>query len=162
MAYETADSLIAVLAAIPDEVEALVRRARERDGSALDAPSGAGNGDAWTPSEIAGHLSDSARYWGARMRRVVYEEGPLLEGVDEQTLVRIGAHRYVPIDQLLREFRIRSEGNVAFLRGLDASTWERAGTHVERGPMTLREIVAVETEHEQNHVRQMRATLKVE
>ncbi|MFI5273882.1 MAG: DinB family protein [Ktedonobacterales bacterium] len=139
------------LAAIPDQLEAAVREA------GAGAPSAAGA--EWTPSEIAGHLGDAARYLGARMRRVVREQEPALPLFDENTMVELAAYRYRDLDELLAVFRLTSAGNVAFLRALPADAWERAGHHEVRGPLTLREIVAIESAHEQAHARQFREAL---
>lgn len=147
MTEPTSERLVAELGVIPDQLEQLAVSA-QRDTPAARAP------EEWTPSEIAGHLCDAARYWGARMRRVAYEDEPTLELFDENVLVRLGAHRYWPLDDLLREFRLLSEANVAFLRGLAPEQWQRTGVHESRGRLTLREIVAVEAAHEQGHVRQ--------
>lgn len=147
MSEPKGDMLVAKLGAIPDQLEQLATRARN------DAP-GTGAPDEWTTSEIAGHLCDAARYWGARMRRVVHQDEPQLENFDENMLVRLGAHRYWPLEDLLREFRLLSEANAAFLRGLAPEQWERTGVHETRGRLTLREIVAIEADHEQGHVRQ--------
>jgi hypothetical protein len=152
MTEPTTDSLIAALAAIPEQLETL---AQQRPGGEYAATSP----DAWTPSEIAGHLCDAARYWGARMRRVAREDEPVLESFDENMLVRLAAHSYWPLDTLLREFRLLSDANVAFLRALSPVAWERAGLHETRGRLTLREIVAIEAAHEQAHVAQFAEAL---
>jgi hypothetical protein len=142
---------IAVLAAIPDALDAAVREA----GAVTLEPAG---GD-WTPSEIAGHLGDAARYWGARMRRGVHEERPELPLFDENALVALAAYRYRDLDELMQVFRLTSAGNIAFLRGLPPEAWERVGMHVTRGAITVREMVTLEAEHQRGHLRQFRAAL---
>src|SRR5579864_9092052 len=142
---------VAALAAIPDQLEAAVREAGASTNQAA--------GDDWTPAEIVGHLGDAARYWGARMLRVVREDEPALPYWDENTMVDLAAYRYRDLDELLRVLRLTSAGNVTFLRALPAEAWERAGMHETRGRITLREIVATEAGHQQGHVRQLRAAL---
>ncbi len=155
MTTNTTDDLIAALAAIPDRLDALARRAASNPAPAIPKPAAG----VWTPSEVAGHLCDAARYWGARMRLVVHEQSPALEPYDEEGEVRLAAYRYWPLDVLLREFRVLAEDTVAFLRGLPSGAWDRAGVHTERGSLSLREIVAIEADHEENHVRQLAQTL---
>lgn len=155
MASGSTQEAVDALAAIPDQLETLAR-----------ASSGAiqtgGRMEAWTPSEVAGHLCDSARYWGARMFRVAHEDQPALVSFDEQEMVALAAYGYRPLEELLAAFRLLSMGNVALLRSLDATAWDRSGIHDTRGPITLREIVAIEAEHEQNHVRQFADALGIE
>ncbi len=158
MTANATDDLIATLAAIPDRLETLAAQAPQA-GSAPN-PTGAPS-DSWTPAEIAGHLCDAARYWGARMRLVVHEQSPALPSYDEEGEVRLAAYRYWRLDPLLRAFRALSEDTVAFLRDLPADAWERTGVHAERGTLTLRQIVEIEAEHEQNHVRQFADALGV-
>jgi hypothetical protein len=158
MTASTTEDLIATLAAIPDQLDA--RASKAPQAGEVTSPAAVPS-DAWTPSEVAGHLCDAARYWGARMRRVVYEQSPALELFDEGTMVRLAAYRYWPLTLQLREFRLLSEGTVAFLRGLPAEAWQRSGSHPERGTITLRQIVEIEAEHERNHARQFTTALGV-
>lgn len=154
MAEPEVDAHVETLAAIPDRLESLARRAH-------GTLAGVAGDEAWTPSEIVGHLCDSARYWGARMFRVAREDNPALVSFDEQEMVNLAAYRYRALDELLRGFRLLAEGNVALLRSLDAAAWDRIGTHDARGPITLREIAAIEAGHEQIHVRQLAEALGV-
>jgi len=142
---------IEALARVPEDVEQLIARA----GSTETA------GEGWTAAEIVGHLCDSARYWGARMLRAVYEEMPQLNVFDENAMVQLAAWRYRPLEMLLRDFRSVSEQNVTFLRSLPATAFERAGMHAVRGRITLAEMVATESAHELGHVAQLRETLGI-
>jgi hypothetical protein len=151
------DELIAALVEIPDRLDALARRAE----GASRSPGMELESDDWSASEVVGHLVDAARYWGARMRRVVYEQSPALDPYDENLMVRLAAYRYWPLDVLLREFRLLSQDTVAFLRALPAEAWDRTGTHETRGILTLHQVVEIEAEHEQNHARQLGEALRV-
>jgi len=143
---------VAALASIPGQLDTLVERGAEL------APQTGADMD-WTPSEILGHLCDSARYWGARMYRVAHEDEPELPPFDENGMVQLAAYRYRPLAPLLRQFHLIAEDNVALLRSLPPEAWDRAGQHATRGRITLREIAAVEADHERNHVRQLRTAL---
>lgn len=154
MTSRTTEDMVDALAAIPDTLDALVR-------ASSGVGRSSGQADSWSPSEIAGHLCDSARYWGARMFRVAHEDQPALPAFDEQMMVALAGYRYRPLDELLAAFRLLSAGNVALLRSLNASGWDRTGIHETRGTMTLWEIVAVETEHEEGHVRQFAEAMGV-
>lgn len=152
MASNSVEANVDALAVVPDRLDTLARASAGAARASL--PPGA-----WTPSEIAGHLCDSALYWGARMFRAAHEDRPALPSFDEQELVSLAAYRYRTLDDLLAAFRLFSAGNVALLRGLSAADWDRSGVHDARGPITLREMVAIEAEHEQLHVRQFAEAL---
>ena len=139
--------LIESLAGMPDRLEAAV--------AALGPREAAPGVDGWSARELAGHLCDAARMWGARMRLAALEDRPHLEVYDQDAFVRLGAYRYIPAGELARQFRTISEPTVAFLRGLDAGAWERTATHDEYGALTLRQVVVIEVDHEREHVGQI-------
>lgn len=148
---ETSDAaaLIARLAGMPDRLEAAL--------AALGAREAAPAVDGWSARELAGHLADASRYWGARMRRTVFEERPTLVVYDQEACVALAAYQYALASDLARQFRAYSEPLVAFLRGLDPADWERVGVHEEMGPLTVRELATVEANHEQEHIAQIEA-----
>lgn len=143
----TTEQLIATLAGVPDVIDAFAaQKAAETDASAPGE---------WTASEIVGHLCDAARMWGARMRFVVFEEEPTFVVFDENAYVTLAGYRYVPLATLAAVYRLNCDSNVALLRSLAPAQWARVGVHPERGRLTLREIVAVEAEHERQHAEQL-------
>ncbi len=160
MSEPMTDELIALLASVPDQLEAAVPAAISTP-PAPSASTGTPSGEeSWTTSEIIGHLCDAARYWGGRMRMAVYEERPRLELFDQDALVRLAAYRYTPVDMLLREFRLVNAANVALLRGLTPEQWERVGMHAERGPLTVRQMVEIEANHERDHAQAFGGALR--
>ena len=158
MPYVSADDLIATLATIPDRVAETLRQAGAESAAQAVLPA-EGSDDTWNANQVLGHLCDSARYWGARMFRIAREDEPLLPGIDQDALMIAFAHRYRALDELLATLRLVSGGNIALLRNLPPEAWQRAGTHEERGRMTLRELVEVEADHELVHLRQIREAL---
>ena len=139
--------LIETLASMPDRLEAAV--------AALGPREATPGVDGWSARELAGHLCDAARLWGGRMRLAAFEDRPRLESYDQDAFVRLAAYRYIPATELARQFRTICDPTTAFLRGLQASDWERAAVHDERGPLTLRQIVVIESDHEREHVEQI-------
>lgn len=135
------------LADIPNRLDAAV--------AALGAHDTAVVADGWTARELTGHLGDSSRLWGARMRMVALEDRPRLVAYDQDTFVRLAAYRHIPARDLARQFRAASEPLIAFLRELGPVSWDRAGVHDERGELTLRDIVSLEVAHEVEHVEQL-------
>lgn len=153
MSEPTTDELVAMLASAPDQLDAALASYSGSSRVASAQPAATAGEESWTRSEIVGHLSDAARYWGARMRRAVYEDRPQLEVFDQDALVRLAAYRYTPVETLAREFRLVSESNVALLRELSPEQWERVGVHSERGPLSVRAMAEIEARHELDHVR---------
>ncbi len=146
----TTEQLIATLAGVPDVIDAFAAQKAAETGASL-----AGEPGEWTASEIVGHLCDAARRWGARMRFVVFEEEPTFVVFDENAYVTQAGYRYVPLATLAAVYRLNCDSNVALLRSLTPAQWARVGVHPQRGRLTLREIVAVEAEHERQHAEQL-------
>ncbi len=158
MPYASTAEVIATLASMPARVSETLQQAGDALVAQTALPS-EGADAAWNAPQVLGHLGDSSRYWGARFLRTVFEDQPQLPGVDQDGLMLAFAHRYRSPDELLAMYRLASAGNVAFLRALPADAWERVGVHAERGPMTLRDMVELQTDHEQIHLRQLREAL---
>lgn len=158
MPYASTDELVATLASMPDQVAETLRSAGADAVAGTALPSEDADA-AWNAPQVLGHLCDSARYWGARFARIVYEEEPMLPGVDQDAVMLAFGHRYRTPDELLATYRLASAGNIALLSILPAEAWDRVGTHEERGRMTLREMVEVQADHEQIHHRQLRVAL---
>ncbi|MGA3097727.1 MAG: hypothetical protein ABSF25_14840, partial [Bryobacteraceae bacterium] len=59
--------------------------------------------------------------------------------------------------QSLETFRRLRAENVELLKGIPESAFERAGSHTERGRITLRRLVESSAEHVESHARQLQA-----
>ena len=145
----SAAEVIERLAGMPNRLEAAL--------AALGPLEAAPGVDGWSARELAGHLGDASRYWGARMRRAVIEGRPQLAAYDQEGCVALAAYRYAQGADLARQFRAYSEPLVAFLRGLADAEWERVGVHAEMGPLTVLELARIEADHERDHIAQISA-----
>jgi hypothetical protein len=107
----------------------------------------------WSIQEIIIHLQDSELVFADRMKRVIAEENPPLIGYDQSRFVR-----ELYCDEQSAEDAVRiielNRGNMArVLRKLPESAFSRIGTHNERGPLTLEQLVAGATEHLEHHLK---------
>ncbi len=73
-----------------NERATLVKRYREGHRAVMDAFRGIAEeeldrsaSDEWTPRQIAHHLADSEMMSGIRLRRLIAEESPVIQGYDE-------------------------------------------------------------------------------
>ena len=110
----------------------------------------------WTVRQIVGHLADSEIVTADRLRRVIAEENPTLMAMDEKAWAEkldYGRRRFSQMVETFR--RIRAE-NFELLNGLAEETFQRPGTHSERGQVTLLDLLRIYTEHGENHARQIR------
>lgn len=105
-----------------------------------------------TPIEHVWHVRDiEIDGYRARFRRTLSENHPLLPDIDGEALAR--ERRYAERDpaQALREFRAAREDNVALLRSLSPSDFDRDATF-EGVPVTLRTLVHTLCSHDLQHL----------
>jgi len=111
----------------------------------------------WNARQIACHLADSEIVGHMRFRQVIAEDNPTMMGFDGVAWSERLDYRTRKISVALETFRrIRGE-NYELLKTLPPETFERKGTHSERGPVSLLELLRIYAEHAENHVRQIMA-----
>lgn len=106
----------------------------------------------WTIQQVVLHLCDSELVYADRMKRVIAEDNPTLQGYDEKKWVA-GLH-YAEQDAedaiaLLATVR-RQMARV--LRKLPESAFARAGNHTEYGKRTLAQLVEGAVKHLDHHI----------
>jgi hypothetical protein len=110
----------------------------------------------WSVRQIAAHVADSEVAGHFRIRRVVAEDNPVLEGYNQEAwAANLDYTRRKPSQSLETFRRIRAE-NYELLRGLSQEAFGRTGRHSERGSMSLLDLVRIYAEHAENHARQIR------
>jgi DinB family protein len=110
----------------------------------------------WSLRQIAAHLADSEVVAAWRFRRLISDSNPVLEAFDEKLwAANLGYNRRHPADCLKSFLHLRTE-NYDLLQHLIPEYFDRTGTHVERGCVTLRDMVRMNAEHAENHAAQIR------
>ena len=108
--------------------------------------------------EQAWHLADlESEGYGARIRRLLDEDDPLLADFDGDLLARERSYVTKPLEEGLAAFAAARAANVAVLRSLAAGSWNRAGRQEGVGPVTLRDIPRMMWEHDAAHRREIAA-----
>lgn len=148
----------------PKERETLI--AQYRDGYAavaeallkitskeLDARPGPGK---WTAREIVHHLADSEMTAGVRLRRLLAEDRPQIQGYDQDEFAR-RLHYDRPHEASLELFRTVRQATAELLERMQPGDWLREGTHSEVGRYTPETWLQIYAEHAHRHARQIRA-----
>ena len=111
--------------------------------------------DKWSARQIAAHLAD-AEYVGAmRLRQVIAEDNPTLVAYDEKAWSARLNYRARKIGHIVESFRRARADNYDLLKDLPEAVFERRGTHSERGPLTLLDLLRIYAEHAEGHARQI-------
>ncbi|HYF13606.1 MAG TPA: DinB family protein [Phycisphaerales bacterium] len=124
----------------------------------------------WPVRVLVGHLADAEIAATHRMRRIVAEENPTVCVWDEDAFVDANLYQNAPKeyagDEEADHARVMNAlgGSMAvihtlrtwagqWLMTLDDSGWERRMMHPQRGPVTLRDYVAINTWHLEHHAK---------
>ncbi len=111
--------------------------------------------DEWSPREIVHHLADSETMAYIRLRRLIAEDDPLIQGYDEPTWA-LRLHYDRPIEPSLTVLAGVRASSLDLLRSLSADEWERTGTHSESGTYTVDTWLGIYAEHSHEHADQIR------
>jgi DinB family protein len=110
--------------------------------------------DEWTPRMIAHHLADSEMTSAIRLRRLIAEDDPVIDGYDEVEFAkRLTSDR--PIEPSLEAMRWARESTAQILERLSEEEWQRAGTHSESGPYSVEDWLTIYANHGHDHAKQI-------
>ena len=118
----------------------------------LDARLGPGR---WSAREIVHHLADSEMTSAVRLRRLLVEDRPAIQGYDQDEFSR-RLHYDRPHESALELFRYVRLTTAELLERLQPSDWLREGTHSENGRYTVETWLTIYAEHAHRHARQIR------
>ncbi|MBA3356113.1 MAG: DinB family protein [Pyrinomonadaceae bacterium] len=118
----------------------------------------------WTACEIIHHLADSESTSAHRLRKLLVEDRPLIQGYDQdQFAIRLKYNERDP-DPALDAFRAARATTAQVLALMSDDDWQRAGEHSESGRYTAETWLTVYAEHAHNHaaqIRRLRSTLNI-
>lgn len=144
------------------EREALIRRYRDGHRAVVDALQGLTDEeldrsatDEWTPRMIAHHLADSEMMSAIRLRKLVTEDSPVLQGYDEVAF----AHKLTsdrPIAPSIEAMRWARESTAQILERLTEDDWGRAGQHSESGAYSVEDWLSIYAKHGHDHAAQIK------
>jgi DinB family protein len=143
------------------EREALIQRYRDGHRAVADALEGLRDeeldrsaSDEWTPRAIVHHLADSEMTSAIRLRRLIAEDNPTIQGYDEEQFAsRLTSDR--PIEPSLEAMRWARESTAQILDRLSEDDWLRAGTHSESGPYSVEDWLVIYANHGHDHAKQI-------
>ena len=111
--------------------------------------------DKWSIRQIMRHLADTEIVASYRLRMVMAEDNPTLLGFDQNAWTANLDYATRKPAQSLEHFRRLRGDNYELLKSAGPEAFDRKGTHVERGEMTLRQFVQIFSDHAESHARQL-------
>jgi len=111
--------------------------------------------DEWSAREIIHHLADSEMTSAIRLRKLLAEDEPTIQGYDEPEFAR-RLHYERPLEGSLLAFKGARESTASLLGVLSESDWSRSGTHTESGPYSVETWLQIYAAHGHDHADQIR------
>lgn len=150
MTHDERNQLIATYAGGYDEVVDALRNFPEEHMTAHPIPG------KWSAREIVHHLADSESTSALRLRRLLAEERPVIQGYDQDqyaTLLRYNEREIAPA---LEAFRAARATTTQLLDLMSEEDWKRAGEHTESGHYSTEQWLEIYAAHAHNHADQIR------
>jgi hypothetical protein len=114
--------------------------------------------DKWSVHEVVVHCADSETNAAMRIRYLVGEDNPAIQGYDQDRWVQACDYASQSFDLALAQVVAVRAWTHAFIARLPAAAWGRAGTHTEMPgeSYTALQWLAIYAEHLEIHARQIR------
>jgi hypothetical protein len=146
-----------------DQRRALIERYRDGYRVVLEALRGIGEAELdarpgperWSAREVVHHLADSETTSGIRLRRLLAEDRPQVEGYDEAEFAR-RLYYDRPIESSLEVLGAVRRGSAEILDRLTEAEWSREGTHSESGRYSVQTWLQIYAAHAHDHAAQIR------
>jgi len=110
----------------------------------------------WTSREIVHHLADSETMSAIRLRRLLVEHHPYIQGYDQDEFAKRLHYSKRPIDPALKAFEAARSTNAQLLDLLTDEEWKRLGEHSDSGPYSVETWLGIYAAHAHNHADQIR------
>jgi hypothetical protein len=113
----------------------------------------------WSAHEVVCHCADSETNAYARIRFLVAEKEPVIQGYDEAQWARMFDYHALPLEAALTTVDAVRATTAALIRTLSDADWARRGRHTESGAYGAEDWLQIYADHLENHARQIENNL---
>jgi len=110
----------------------------------------------WTARQVVHHMADSEMTSAIRLRRLIAEDAPTIQGYDQQEYAQRLFYAERPIDASVEAVAGARKTTAEILDRLDEEQWARGGTHTESGPYGVEVWLEIYAAHAHDHADQIR------
>jgi len=110
----------------------------------------------WSAAEIVHHLADSESQSAIRLRKLLVEPHPVIQGYDQDEWAEKLRYQQRPIAPSLAAFKAARESTAQLLELMTEEEWHRAGWHSDAGPYRVDRWLEIYAEHAHGHADQIR------
>ena len=152
MPREDLHGLIEALASTPKTLTGLVKDLSPADLRFKNLP------DEFSIIESICHLRDiEIEGYAVRIHRILREDKPRLPDIDGSQLAVERKYHHQELAPALQAFSSARKKNTESLRGLTIEQLDREGTLEGVGKITIRRLMAMMNEHDEDHIRELSA-----
>ena len=113
----------------------------------------------WSAHEVVCHCADSETNSHARIRFVLSEREPVIQGYDQERWARDFDYHAAPLEPALATVDAVRANTAALIRRLPDAAWAREGRHTESGRYTAEDWLTIYADHLEIHARQIEANV---
>jgi len=113
----------------------------------------------WSAHEVVVHCSDSETQSASRIRVLVADTDPVIQGYDEAQWARDFDYHAHPLDVALMTVDAVRANTTPLLRRMPETAWTKVGRHTESGRYTAEDWLTIYADHLENHARQIEANV---
>jgi DinB superfamily len=119
------------------------------------------DGENWSSRQVIHHCADSEAQSYARLRRLVAEPNPVIQGYDENLWAMNATLGYteLPIENSIAVFTSVRAASLDIIKRLKPEQLELTGTHTDAGEYSLKRWLETYTRHANNHAEQIKQNL---
>jgi hypothetical protein len=110
----------------------------------------------WSAREIVQHLADSEMASAIRLRRLLTEERPQIQGYDQDAYAVRLRYNERDLAPALEAFRAARSTTAQLFETMTEEDWAREGTHSESGRYTAEDWLRIYAAHAHGHAAQIR------
>lgn len=147
------DCLLERMATAPARYAALLSNCSEEQLNARSDP------EQWTAREILAHVRAGDDLLTGRIYHILVRDNPPFLEVNERRWDEVAGYADYPLDLLLDSYALRRKELILTLRRIGPADWKRTGEHAKRGRVTVYTVAKHISDHEEEHLEQLRHTL---
>jgi hypothetical protein len=110
----------------------------------------------WSAHEIVHHLADSETQSGTRLRKLLVEAHPVIQGYDQDEWTKALRYDERPMEPALAAFQAARATTSQLLDLMSEADWRRHGWHSESGAYHAERWLEIYAEHAHGHAGQIR------
>jgi hypothetical protein len=117
--------------------------------------------DEWTARQVVHHLADSEMISAYRLRRLIAEDSPVIQGYEEPRYARTLFYDDRPIGPSLDALAAARASTLQILERLSEAQWRREGIHSESGRYGVATWLRIYAAHAHDHADQIRRAIAI-